>query len=72
MTSYKYTPMPRDETYTVHRDGIDIGMVWRAGTIWHADHICMHAPRISEMTRDGAAAQLPDDPFQSMRPLPHW
>jgi hypothetical protein len=72
MASYRYTVMPRDETYTVHRDGLDVGMVWRAGDIWHADHFGMHAPEISEPTRDAAAAKLPDAPFQVRAPLPSW
>ncbi|MEG3089614.1 hypothetical protein [Sphingomonas sp. PB4P5] len=63
MASFKYTLMPRDETYTVHRDGIDIGMVWRAGDQWHADLFGMHAPQISAATREAAAAMLPANPF---------
>ncbi|WP_261295161.1 hypothetical protein [Sphingomonas hylomeconis] len=51
--------MPRDDTYTVHRDGTDIGMVWRAGNVWHADLFGMHEPQISELTREAAAARLP-------------
>lgn len=57
--------MPRDDTYTVYRDGVDLGMVWREGSVWHADYFSLHAPRISAETREAAAARLPDDPFEA-------
>jgi hypothetical protein len=60
MAKHEYTLMPRDETYVVHRDREDIGMVWRNGSVWHADRFSLHQPQISELTREEAAARLPN------------
>ena len=42
----------------VYLNGTPIGMVWQAGSLWHADPFNMQDPEISETDRDSAAAKL--------------
>ena len=44
--------------FEVYLGGQSIGIVWQAGSVWHADPFRMQDPKISEADRDLAAAKL--------------